>query len=448
MTSTKDTKGQDEATLRFLRKSFSDYYSKAKLQMPERFGRREWGFMFFGRDMMLRHMALRSSDEMRAFLRREGPAHAYHSTAYYEKPDAQTMKDKKWLGADLIFDLDADHIEGSAAMSYEQMLSVVKREIIRLAEEFILGDLGFDADFVHLVFSGGRGYHIHVTHPSVLELNSRERREIVDYITGVGLDLEAGTVSPAMQEGGRTPGIFRVEVVGSKGSGRFTRPVKARRLPAPDAPGWGGRIARSTLELLTELEAMGEKAFVGKMTVLQGPKKRGLGSGNAKKLYADLFADRAGGIRGADRMRAEGVVDVFSKEDLASWFFEMIKETAGVKLEKKEGAADGRITDVKAEGETDEPVTSDIKRLIRLPTSLHGKTGFRVVPLSIDEVKAFDPLKDAVVLPEDPVKVVVRKSLTVNLKGQGFKLEPGPTELPGYAAVFAMGRGAAIVAPE
>jgi DNA primase small subunit len=448
MTSTKDTKGQDEATLRFLRQSFSQYYSKAKLQLPDRFGRREWGFMFFGRDMMLRHMALRSSDEMRAFLRREGPAHSYHSTAYYEKPDAQTMKDKHWLGADLIFDLDADHIEGSAAMSYEQMLSVVKREIIRLAEEFILGDLGFDADFVHLVFSGGRGYHIHVTHPSVLELDSRERREIVDYITGVGLDLETGTVSPAMQEGGRASGIFRVEVVGSKGSGRFTRPVKARRLPAADSPGWEGRVARATLDLLDGLEALGEKAAVGKMSVLQGPKKRGLGAGNARKLYADLFSERPGGIRGADRMRTEGVVDVFSKEELASWFFEMIKETAGVKLEKKEGSAEGRITDVKATGETDEPVTSDIKRLIRLPTSLHGKTGFCVVPLSIDEVKAFDPLKDAVVLPDAPVKVVVKKSLTVNLKGQEFKLEPGPTELPGYAAVFAMGRGAAIVAPQ
>jgi predicted DNA primase small subunit len=250
LTSTKDTKGQDEATLRFLRKSFSDYYARAKLQLPDRFGRREWGFMFFGRDMMLRHMALRSSEEMRSFLRREAPAHSYHSTAYYEKPDAQTMKDKKWLGADLIFDLDADHIEGSAAMSYEEMLRVVKREIIRLAEEFILGDLGFDAGQVHLVFSGGRGYHIHVTDPSVLELDSRERREIVDYITGVGLDLSAGTVSPAMQEGGRASGIFRVEVVGSKGAGRFARPVLARRLPAPDAPGWEGRVARATLGLL------------------------------------------------------------------------------------------------------------------------------------------------------------------------------------------------------
>ena len=65
---------RDHPTLRFLRRSFSDYYAKAKFQLPDRFGRREWGFMFFGRDMMLRHMALRSMNDIQGFMRREAPA--------------------------------------------------------------------------------------------------------------------------------------------------------------------------------------------------------------------------------------------------------------------------------------------------------------------------------------------------------------------------------------
>ena len=36
----------------------------------------------------------------------------------------------------------------------------------------------------------------------------------------------------------------------------------------------------------------------------------------------------------------------------------------------------------KAKGETDEPVTADVKRLIRLPGSLHGKSGLKVVTLT------------------------------------------------------------------
>jgi len=456
VTSPKDTKGQDQATLEFLQRTFSKYYEKAKLELPDRFGRREWGFMFFGRGSMLRHVALKSPEEVRSMLRNEAPAHSYHSTAYYERPSAPTMKEKGWLGADLIFDLDADHIEGSEKMSYEEMLSVVKREILRLAEEFLLGDLGFDSKFVHFVFSGGRGYHIHVTDPSVLELTSHERREIVDYITGVGLDLDPETVSPAAAKEGVLPrGIFRLEVVGGTGHGRYARAIKARRLPPRDSPGWEGRIARATIDLLAELEKMGEKQAVVRMTQLvKGPGKRGLGAASARKMYSDLFDRPPSGESGADKLRNTGIVDVFSREELARWFFELIKETAGVKLERKGGgkgkeeAIDARITDVKATGETDEPVTSDIKRLIRLPTSLHGKTGFCVVPLAIDDVKAFDPLKDAVVLPDDPVKINAVKPLEFTLKGERVKLDPAkrPDVLPRYAAVFAMGRGAATLA--
>ena len=447
MTSAKGMKGADPATLAFMRRAFSRYYAGADLELPDRFGRREWGFMFFGRDSMLRHVALRSGNEIRHFLRREAPAHSYHSTAYYEKPDAPQMKEKKWLGADLIFDLDADHIEGSDKMSYEGMLSVVKREIIRLAHDFLLDDMGFDPSYVHMVFSGGRGYHIHVTDPSVLGLDSQQRREIVDYITGVGLDLETDTVSPAMQDDaervGPARGIFRLDVVGSKGSGRYARPIKARRLPPADAPGWPGRITAATSGFLDEYEALGELAAVDRMVVLGEPGKRGLGRSAAQRIYRELFGPKTAGLRGADKIRREGTVDVFSKDELTRWFMEMIKETAGVKLEKKK---DEKITDVRAIGETDEPVTSDIKRLIRLPTSLHGKTGFRVVPLGIDEIKAFDPLNDAVVLPEEPMKITVVKELQVRLKGQQFNLVPGPCELPQYAAIFAMGRGAAVVA--
>src|SRR3989475_13236274 len=45
--------------------------------------------------------------------------------------------------------------------------------------------------------------------------------------------------------------------------------------------------------------------------------------------------------------------------------------------------------------ETDEPVTSDIKRLIRLPHSLHCKTGLAVVPMTRAALDGFLPLRDA-----------------------------------------------------
>lgn len=94
--------------------------------------------------------------------------------------------------------------------------------------------------------------------------------------------------------------------------------------------------------------------------------------------------------------------------------------------------------------EIDEPVTSDIKRLIRLPQSLHGKTGLRVVPMSRDELDAFEPLRDAVpdMFPENEVEVFVKGRQEGTLKGRRYDLE-GVCEVPLYLAIFLVARRAA-----
>ncbi|MGD9911810.1 MAG: DNA primase catalytic subunit PriS, partial [Methanothrix sp.] len=96
-------------------------------------------------------------------------------------------------------------------------------------------------------------------------------------------------------------------------------------------------------------------------------------------------------------------------------------------------------------GETDEPVTADVHRLIRFPESLHGGTGLRVTSLSINSLHAFDPLKDAVVFGDDPVHVEIIRPTTLELMGERFDLLEGKTELPEYAAVFLLARGFAEV---
>ena len=103
---------------------------------------------------------------------------------------------------------------------------------------------------------------------------------------------------------------------------------------------------------------------------------------------------------------------------------------------------------VSLEGETDEPVTTDIKRLIRMPLSIHGKTGFRVVPLSREAFDAFGPLMDAVVFSDDPVKVQMQKDTDITLKGERYELtwDDGVQEVPCHVAVFLFGRKAATLA--
>mgnify|MGYP001828611865 CR=1 FL=1 len=99
---------------------------------------------------------------------------------------------------------------------------------------------------------------------------------------------------------------------------------------------------------------------------------------------------------------------------------------------------------VRLAGEADEPVTADTKRLIRLPSSLHGKTGFRVLELTRDQLDDFDPLMDTLAFGDDPVEVVGLVDQTFDLGGteHGLSVERRST-LPEYAAVFACLRGMA-----
>jgi DNA primase small subunit len=100
--------------------------------------------------------------------------------------------------------------------------------------------------------------------------------------------------------------------------------------------------------------------------------------------------------------------------------------------------------------ETDEPVTSDIKRLIRMPSSLHGKTGLQVIPMSRDALDEFRPLRDAVppAWTDERVRMNLKNKVSLEIRGEAFNLAPGVNDVPQYLATFLAARGLATVVPE
>ena len=258
----------DERTRQFVVSAFQNYYSTADIKLPPDFTSREWGFIEFtsGQDMfMKRHRAFGSEGELHDYLRGIGPAHAYYSVAHYEYPGAPKMKEKNWLKADLIFDIDSDHLPGGIN-SYADMLEKGKKETLKLLE-FLMDDFGFREEQVHAVFSGGRGYHFHISEESVLSLGSAERREIVDYVSSKGLNLER---------------IFsKKDISGDAG----TESAKMSVFPAEDDGGWGGRINRYLISYLSSI-AKDEDA----VKILSGFK--GIGKTTAEKLV-DTFQDES-----------------------------------------------------------------------------------------------------------------------------------------------------------
>jgi len=395
------------STRKFLHDRFREYYLGESLEMPPSFQSREWGFILF-RDLpkkvMRRHQSFGTRLELADYIRNMTPLHAYHSAALYRNPGASTMKEKGWLGADLIFDLDADHLK-NAPLLYNDMLDLVKTETLKLLE-FLLTDFGISEDDVSVVFSGGRGYHIHVRDPRVLEMGSAERREVVDYLTGRGLDLERFIAMRPVE------GDFGVE--------------KALLLsvPSQDAPGWFGRINRSMLTFVQYLRNLDEEDAVHILS-----SREGIGKGGAAEFYRNLKGDH--------------VLDQIKKGNLSGFkgsskiWKSLIKDYLD-----EEGIHLGFSPD-QDRGETDEPVTTDIKRLIRLPLSLHGGTGLRVAPLTVQSLDAFDPLRDAVVFGNDSVEICMRAPFELKMRGDSYSLEEGPCEVPQCVAVFLMARGLA-----
>jgi len=354
------------ATLEFLKQRFTEYYRKQKLPAPSSLEQREWGFIFLDASdevRMRRHMAFADREELAAYVRNMVPAHVYYSTAYYQTPSAPTMNEKHWAGADLIFDLDADQIVRGP---YATMLVRVREETEKLVG-MLIDELGFSRNHIRIAFSGGRGYHIHITDIAVRGWGSPERREVVDYVCGIGLD----------------PAVMLA--------------------PGPRA-GWRRRYAETLRAHLMRLKALPPTEAKSYLAGVPGVSKSaaseflaGLGA-LLEKDPQDLFENRV--------VRAIAAAPDFEE----------------------------RLRDAGARA--DEPVTTDIKRLIRAPGSLHGGSGMRVVPLEIRDLADFDPLVDAVVFGDRDVRVEMKANFTTSLLGNTYTLKAGTATVPEALAVF------------
>jgi DNA primase small subunit len=389
----------ERRTRTYLAGRFADYYRGTAIQLPPAAADREWGHIpFTGGDgtTMVRHQSLLGMPggpgELGSFLADESPQHVYFSAARYDDPHDRTMAEKGWNGADLVFDLDADHLPGvdPETASYTEMLAACKGALEDLLD-VLTRDFGVRDDEMEIVFSGGRGYHVHVRREGLRGLDSAARREIVDYVRGVGID-EDGLIAKRPNERGTLQKRIRAE------------------------GGWGRRVHERLVDYTETLREMPESAALERLQQLDG-----VGEKTAQTIYGVLERNpegvREGNVElgpGAGtlvRALAERVLD---------------EETAPI----------------------DEPVTTDVRRLIRLPGSLHGGTGFVVRRLDRESVAGFEPTRDAVAdrFRGQRVMVDVTDPGPVPVGEDGddsFRLSEGTQSVREFVGVFLLARGRA-----
>ena len=406
-------------TKTFIQNKFAEYYQKHSLEIgyPPLLERREFGFFIFKERIMLRHKGFGNVGALRDFLKTTAPSDVYYSCAYYEKP-REEMEKKVWLGADLIFDIDADHIPTPCGKVHdtwtcnncgmvgqiapppvcpkcgqrnfdektwpcEICLESAKVETMKLAD-FLMKDFGFSEKELNVSFSGHRGYHLQIESEAVRDLDQPARTEIVDYFTGMGLEPEL------------------------HGLHEKTIEKRSKTIVGPDLGdlGWRGRVARGVHDVLTTATS-------------NELKKVGLG-----KACSEIILK--------------------NKESLLrSW-----KEKAPWGITKGLGISNWRKiaqSGVKRQSvNLDTVVTTDIHRLIRLGNTLHGKTGLKKVKVSVADIEQFDPLKSAVAFKGGTATIFVSQAPQIRLSAQAYgPFKEQKKELPTDIALFLLCKGAA-----
>jgi len=402
--------------LRFIQDKFREYYSEnaSKLTPPSEIEKREFGFIPLKREkQMIRHRGFRDAEQLRDFIKALAPSDAYYSSAYYQQPDAETMGEKGWLGADLIFDVDCDHLPTPCKEEHdewrcvacgksgrgsppakcpkcrserleaemwicERCLEATKQELLKLIG-ILEDDFGILDKEMTTAFSGHRGYHLHIESNAIKSMTSSERKELVDYVTATGLNPE-----------------------------RHGLLIDKRPMTGPPlgAVGWGGRLAQAVYTLMLKGSAELREAGVEDRV--------------AKKIDENLGR----------------ILKVWESGD--GWG--PLGGLAGPKTVEK--ILHRAKTFVAASIDT--VVTTDIRRLIRLPDTLHGKTGLRVVAMPVPQLVSFEPLRDALAFTEGSLRVRTSEAPKIRV-GEEFY---GPfrdevVELPMAVAMFLICRNKA-----
>ena len=401
----------DEA--QFLRKKFRDYYSRTTLRPAVRVDEREFGIGEFGKKISSRHLSFSSNDELNFFLRNEVPFYISCSAAIYKFPAARPMESKQILGADLIYEFDADDIKTPCKADHDtwkcrscsttgkgdveacsncgsgveidewvcpSCLGAVKKQA-KILVELLASDLGI-SEGLAFNFSGSKGYHIHIRDEKLQGLSPSARVELVDYLTGNSLKPE-------------NLGFF---MDGKK----FVCPLPG------NSQGWAARILLGIKSMLNEGKVQ-ELAVAGNVTVA-----------SAKELINKK--------------------DLILKEIDNGILFQL----PGKKTEKFwVGVIDFVLNARKLN--LDRMTSIDISKIVRVPDTLHGSTGLLAKTISWNSLENHNALDDAIVFSETPVKVAVVGTPKFYLGGKWWgPFNEEQVELPEFAAVYLVAKKKAL----
>ncbi|MBI5225864.1 hypothetical protein HY994_01325 [Candidatus Micrarchaeota archaeon] len=345
----------NDKELRIVQGHFRTFYQRQMPSVPA-LNQRELGFGWL-KKIDFRHKAFSSQRDFERFVLQDVPLFMSASTAYYRFPDKQPMPQKEFSGADLVFDLDAPRSKDHSGLSRSDGVSVahddffcegclldVHQQALRIME-FLKDDFGLQGS---LVFSGQKGFHVHVRSEAVWDLSKEARRQMAEYVGAEGLDAES----------------FFQKATGYSDSSE--RNVGVLQGPSEQSGGWAGKIHAVMHAAIEKNDVAALKTF------------------GVSKKHRDDIAARP--------------LELLEQLRLGHWSAFCSKPNVEA------------LMDAVKVVQTDKAVTFDLHRLIRIPGSLHGSTGFEAKVLAkpdifqLQDVLAFDSNQKMTVIPKDALK--------------------------------------------
>jgi DNA primase small subunit len=278
--------------------------------------------------------------ELKSFPTKIPMKHFYHSVGRYKYPNNQKMDSKKQIDADFVIDIDADHIDLPCLKIHgkeyvcKECIEAGKVEV-RKVIKMLISDFGVPIEKIELSFSGKRGFHITINENSFNSLSSNARREIVDYLSGNGIDQNTHQIFLPKQH--------------TLNLGKIRRGY------------WGSKILSGLFDLIPNGKLYN---FVNKFN---------------KNLSKKLKQNEAYLIKKMSSYSNPVIAIEGISENEWKQFYLKLKDHVSCHI--------------------DNPVSVDMKRLIRVVGSIHGGSGLVANKIEIGELDSFDPLKHSVIFP-------------------------------------------------
>jgi DNA primase small subunit len=386
----------------FLKKHFREFYKKNKVAAMGEIEKREFGYGVYKRKIANRNLSFQNADAMNKFLIERTPLYFSYSNSCYVDPSASPMKNKHWLKGDIIYEFDADEVLTTCD---------------KISGDWVCNKVFGEESFVEERGESKKQWFLQKS----LEETKKQVFRLVDFMEsdfGFSKDLidinfsgKAGyhvhLRNESIQNLNKRARIEMVDYITGYGmyydnlGYSFDKSLNCSK----DIGLWSNRINKGIKEFFNK-----DYLEIAKITGIS--KKRAEVFSSAKE---EIFKKIDSGL----------LYDVGQKTNKAFWksVLDFVVATYMVPIDRQ--------------------TSVDLHKIIRVPNTLHGETGFIAKNLSLSELETFDPFVDGVVFDSKEIKIFVDDAPKFSLKGQEFGPFKNETvSVPLFCAVYLIGKGA------